>query len=783
MTFDLSSLNPEQREAAMWPGGPLLVLAGAGSGKTRVIAARIAWLARAAGVPSSAILAVTFTNKAAREMQERVGRMLPGARAAARPTVCTFHSFAVRLLRAHIDRLGYRREFVIFDAQDQLSIVRTIMEDGDYDPGLLPPKRAVPALSQAKSRGLTPELLQERTGSVLDRMLGRLMGEYQQALQRMNGLDFEDLLILALRLAREFPEEAQGEFRRYSHVLVDEYQDTNRAQYELLRLVVSGHGNLCVVGDDDQSIYRWRGAEPGNILDFERDFPGAHVVRLERNYRSTDTILAAANQVIARNVRRRPKELRGTQGAGRPIEWLAGEDERDELDQVATHLNLMRQREGATLADFAILYRSNHQSRAVEEALREHGVPYLLVGAVRFYERKEVKDALAYLRLIANPCDEVSLFRVLNFPRRGIGQASRLKLADTAAQQGRSCVEVMREADAIREFAGPVATSMQRFTALLDRYGRRFAAEPLGAVFRDLIAELDFAGAVAKEVQDAQAKMRAAALVHELAVAIDNFGRREGEATLRDYLQHVSLFTLEEDQPDMPRPMVTLMTVHSAKGLEFPYVYVVNLADDLFPHHRALAEGAEEEERRLFYVALTRARKHLTLSMARQRRRFGEVIVQQPSRFVLEIAANLFDGRAPHAGAAASPQHQEQRVRHARSRFFEELRQRSAPPAHGAPVLRDGRPTVLPVSRDQSSQAPEPAIPGAGEASSSSVSSSTGGEEIPRDGPPQASPAVTPAGSVAPPEGKREPQPNGMKACDCAASASAAPVSRDGAAD
>ncbi|MFI5401235.1 MAG: ATP-dependent helicase [SAR324 cluster bacterium] len=689
MTFDLSSLNPEQREAATWPGGPLLVLAGAGSGKTRVIASRIAWLARAAGVPSSAILAVTFTNKAAREMQERVGRLLPEARAASRPTVCTFHSFAVRLLRAHIDRLGYRREFVIFDAQDQLSIVRTIMEEGDYDPVLLPPKRAVPALSQAKSRGLTPELLQERTGSSLDKLLGRLMGEYQHTLKRMNAVDFEDLLILALRVAREFPEEAHAVFRRYSHVLVDEYQDTNRAQYDLLRFLVSGHGNLSVVGDDDQSIYRWRGAEPGNILDFERDFPGAHVVRLERNYRSTDTILAAANQVIVRNVQRRPKELRGTQGAGRPIEWLLGEDERDELDQVATHLNLMRQREGGTLADFAILYRSNHQSRAVEEALREHGVPYLLVGAVRFYERKEVKDALAYLRLIANPSDEVSLFRVLNFPRRGIGQASRLKLAEHAALQGRSCVEVMREAGAVHEFAGPVATSMQRFTGLLDRYAQRFAAEPLGAVFRDLIVELDFAAAVAKEVQDAQAKERASALVLELALAIDHFGRRNGDATLRDYLEHVALFTLEEDRPDTRQPMVTLMTVHSAKGLEFPYVYIVNLADDLFPHHRALAEGAEEEERRLFYVAVTRARKHLALSMARQRKRFGEVIVQQPSRFVLEIAANLFDGHAPHAGTAASPQQHAERARQARSRFFEELRQRSTPPPDGLPVPRD----------------------------------------------------------------------------------------------
>ena len=681
--FDLSTLNPEQREAVMHAGGPLLVLAGAGSGKTRVISSRIAYLVRVARIPPQAILAVTFTNKAAREMQGRVARMLPAATdsegKAVRPTVCTFHSFAVRFLRVHADKAGYRRDFVIFDAQDQLSLVRSLMEEGDYDTVLLPPKNAVPALSHAKSRGLSPELLLERTQSAADMLLGRLMREYQEALKRMNAMDFEDLLILALRIAREHPDAAQAYFARYEQVLVDEYQDTNRAQYDLLRLVVSRHGNLCVVGDDDQSIYRWRGAEPGNILDFERDFPGAQVVRLERNYRSTDTILAAANQVIGHNVLRKGKKLRGTLGAGNPLQWIVGEDEHDELERVVTHLKLARVRAGGSLDDFAILYRSNHQSRALEETLREHGVPYHLVGAVRFYERKEVKDALAYLRLIQNPLDEVSLFRILNFPRRGIGQASQIKLSEIAAQQGRGSVAVLRDADQWRDFAGPVAVSMVRFADLLDRYGRRFGAEPLGAVFRELMAELGFAEAVAKEVQDAKAKERAVALVLELALAVDQFARANGGATLRDYLEHVALFTHSDDEDERHQPQVTLMTVHSAKGLEFPAVYVVNLADDIFPHHRALAEGAEEEERRLFYVAVTRARRQLVLSMARQRRRFGEVIPQRPSRFVLEIAADLFDGNAPHAGAAPTPVQKEDRVKQARGRFFDEMRKRPGP--------------------------------------------------------------------------------------------------------
>ena len=711
--YDLSTLNPEQREAVTYAGGPLLVLAGAGSGKTRVIASRIAYLARVARVPPDAILAVTFTNKAAREMRQRVTRMLPASTDAEgnalRPTVCTFHAFAVRLLRAHIDKLGYRRDFVIFDTQDQVSLLRTLMEEGDYDTVLLPPKNAVPALSHAKSLGLTPELLLERTGSAADVLLGRLMREYQAALKRMNAVDFEDLLLLALRFAREFPEPSQAYFRRYGHVLVDEYQDTNRAQYDLLRLVVSSHQNLCVVGDDDQSIYRWRGAEPGNILDFERDYPGAVVVRLERNYRSTDAILEAANEVIRRNTQRKEKRLRGTLGPGQLLQWIVGEDERDELENVVTHLELSRLRGGASLDDFAILYRSNHQSRALEETLREHGIPYVLVGAVRFYERKEVKDALAYLRLMSNPSDEVSLYRVLNFPRRGIGQASQIRLAGHAAREGNGCVAVLREAERHADLAGQVAVSMQRFAELLDRYAARFAAEPLGTVFRDLLAELDFAAAVAKEVQDAKAKERAIALVHELALAVDQFARDHEGATLSDYLEHVALFTLADDQEDRRKPMVTLMTVHSAKGLEFPAVYVVNLADDVFPHHRALAEGGEEEERRLFYVAVTRAQRQLVLSMARQRVRFGQAVAQQPSRFVLEIPAHLFDGHAPSAGQAPSPAQREDRTRQARSRFFELMR-KQAPPAAGEPAAETAAAPAVPPGPPQEGGAGPPEL-------------------------------------------------------------------------
>jgi superfamily I DNA/RNA helicase len=668
VSSERDALNPEQRAAVAHTEGALLVLAGAGSGKTRVIAARIAHLVGARRVPPGAILAVTFTNKAAREMLGRVGPLMPGAE---RPTVCTFHSFGVRLLRAHIALLGYRPGFAIFDTQDQLSVVRTILEEGAHDT-VLKPQDVLFAIGQAKGRGVPATELLAHTGAPSDVLVGTVMQAYDGALKRMNAVDFEDILQLALRICREHPEPAQQFFSHYRYVLVDEYQDTNRTQYELLRHIVRAHGNLCVVGDDDQSIYGWRGAAPGNILEFEQGFPEARVVRLEQNYRSTDAILEAANQVIRHNARRREKRLRGTQGPGRALEWLLGEDERDETEKVVIHLKQARLREGAAWSDFAVLYRSNHQSRAIEELLREESIPYQLVGGVRFYERKEVKDALAYLRLIHNPHDEVSLFRVLNYPRRGIGQASQLKLAEYAAHQQRPCFELLQEAGHYADFQGAIGIAMERFSALIGRYGARLAAEPLGATFRELLAELSFHRTVEKEHDDAKGRERAVQLVLELELAVDQYARNHEGATLKDYLEHVALFTFAEDN-EQRTPQVTLMTVHSAKGLEFPSVYVVNLADDVFPNRRALAEGAVEEERRLFYVAVTRARRQLVLSSAKARKRFGQIIKQQPSRFALEIESRMFAGDAPQGEGQPAPQQKAVRVEAARSRFLQQL--------------------------------------------------------------------------------------------------------------
>ncbi|HEX7927100.1 MAG TPA: 3'-5' exonuclease, partial [bacterium] len=538
---------------------------------------------------------------------------------------------------------------------------------------MLKPQEVLFAISQAKGKGIPATELMAHTGAPSDVLVGTVMQAYTHALKRMNAVDFEDILILSQRLCREFPEQSQRFFAQYRYVLVDEYQDTNLVQYDLLRHIVRGHGNLCVVGDDDQSIYGWRGAAPGNIADFEQSFPDARVVRLEQNYRSTDTILEAANQVIRHNAKRREKRLRGNQGPGKPLEWLLGEDERDELEKVVTHLKLSKLQNTVAWNDVAILYRSNHQSRLVEELLREEGIPYQLVGGTRFYERKEVKDALAYLRLVHNPHDEVSLFRVLNYPRRGIGQQSQLKLTEYAEHQHRPPFDVLKDGTQFADFHGGIGTAMERFSEMIGRYGQRFAAEPLGPTFRELLQEVAFHRAVEKEHDDTKGKERAVALVLELELAVDQFARNREGATLKDYLEHVALFTFAEDDDSNQRQQVTLMTVHSAKGLEFPSVYLVNLAEDVFPNKRALAEGQVEEERRLFYVAVTRARKQLVLSCAKARKRFGQVIRQQPSRFALEIESRLFAGDCPVGEGTAPPEQKVERVETAKSRFLAQL--------------------------------------------------------------------------------------------------------------
>ncbi|MDH4121834.1 MAG: UvrD-helicase domain-containing protein [Deltaproteobacteria bacterium] len=675
MQLDLSNLNPEQHSAVTTTEGPVLVLAGAGSGKTRVITTRAAYIIAAGLAKADQVLALTFTNKAAGEMAQRAAAL---TQAKTRPLTATFHAFGVRMLRAHIQKLGFHPDFVIYDEHDQQAVVKDLADHHPLDP-FFTPQTAHYAIQSAKSRGLKPEDLL-RNESPADRTLGEIYRRYQETLKGMNAVDFEDILWLPLELAERFPEETKLYFARWRYVMVDEYQDTNTVQYKLLGHLAAGHRNLCVVGDDDQSIYGWRGARPENMAQFLTDRPEAKVIRLERNYRSTETILTAANQVIAHNPGRQPKTLRGLGKQGDPLVWIEGEEERDELEQVAAHLRITRMKTGAPLNDFGLLFRSNHQSRLLEEVLREEGIPYRLVGVTSFYERKEVKDALAYLRLLHNPADEVSLFRVINFPRRNIGKTSQVKLMEYARHQRRPVMDILRVADQYPEFTGPQAQSMVHLAQLLDRFRLRFQSEPLGEVFRAFLADLKFHAAVELEKKEPKARAQALGLVAELESATDHFARNNPQAALRDYLERIALYT-RADQGEDPRDQVTLLTVHSAKGLEFPFVYLVGMADDQFPHKRALEENGVEEERRLAYVAFTRAMKQLVFSMAKVRRRYGETVRQQPSRFLLDIPAHLFQGAAPHGEGAAqlSKEQLETRKQEAKSRFFEQMRRLQPP--------------------------------------------------------------------------------------------------------
>ncbi|MDH4224263.1 MAG: UvrD-helicase domain-containing protein [Deltaproteobacteria bacterium] len=679
MAISLEDLNPEQHQAVTTAEGPLLVLSGAGSGKTRVITTRIAWLMQHRSVPPASILALTFTNKAAKEMAERVAALTKGGKTAGggKPLISTFHAFGVRFLRQKIHLLDYGGDFSIYDEQDQISVVRDIMDHMEETP-LYTPATAHFALQQAKGQGITPQELSRQNDSPAAALLGTLYARYQKTLKGMNALDFEDILILSMALAQTHRVEAQRFFSQFQYVMVDEYQDTNIIQYRLLKEITAAHHNLCVVGDDDQSIYGWRGAHPQNIPDFLADHPQVRVVRLERNYRSTGTILEAANQVISNNPSRQPKTLKGTKGQGPLLTWLEGEDEKDEMEKMVTHLRVTKMRTGSSFSDFAVLFRSNFQSRMVEETLRLEGIPYLLLGGTGFYDRKEIKDAIAYLRVIQNPGDEVSLFRVINFPRRNVGKTTQMKVMEYARHQNRPVMDILREAESYSEFSGPTAQSMAHFSSLMDRYRIRFMRENLGDVFREFLGEIGFHEAVAKERKDAKGREAAQGLVAELEQATDHFTAKNPDARLKDYLERVSMFTMVEDSPD-PRAQVTLLTVHSAKGLEFPYVYLVGMADDVFPHKRSLQENGLDEERRLAYVAITRAKEQLVFSMAKRRKRFSEVLVQSPSRFLLEIQPELFGGVPPHGAEGEMLKAKKaERAGEARKRFFDQMKKMKA---------------------------------------------------------------------------------------------------------
>ncbi len=670
-------LNPEQRLAVEHVEGPLLVLAGAGSGKTRVLTVRVARLIQQHGVPPDRILAVTFTNKAAGELKDRIRRLLGHDPIGA--WVGTFHSLGARILRRHAQSLGFESSFTIFDAEESLREVKRVMGAQGLDTKRWSPKAVRATLSDAKNQLVTPGEFTAEHGDGFDLFLktvARVYPEYHRSLKSQNALDFDDLLVKPLDLFDTRPETLEAYQRRFAFILVDEYQDTNHAQFRFLESLARPHENLMVVGDDDQSIYGWRGADIRNILGFERRYSGTRVVRLERNYRSTQTILDAANAVIRRNLERKEKTLRTEREPGTPIALLQTADETDEAGWIADEIERLHV-EGAVggYREAAVLYRTNAQSRAVEDALRRRGIPYQIVGGVRFYERREIQDVLAYLRLLSNPMDRAALERVINFPRRGIGSSTREKLRSWAHLEGVSLLEATGRAGEIPGLTTGGRRGLERFRALIQDFSERAERLAAGPLIEELVSELELLPRLIDEGPDGEDR---ADNVKELIAGAMEFEANlseewEGEDTDRFteldlFLQQVALVT-DLDRHDPESDAVTLMTLHNAKGLEFPAVFISGLEDGLFPLSRAYDEPAQlEEERRLFYVGITRAENLLYLTWAKGRRRAGEFMICRLSPFVEDIPAELM-----RASRSARLERESEAFR---SQGFERTRQR-----------------------------------------------------------------------------------------------------------
>jgi DNA helicase-2/ATP-dependent DNA helicase PcrA len=664
----LQGLNPEQRRAVETTEGPLLILAGAGSGKTRTLTHRIAYLMKGLGVAPDRILAFTFTNKAAQEMRERVAALV-GADARSM-WIGTFHATAVRMLREGMPLLGRDPRFLVYDADDSRAVMRDVVRELNWDERQWTPQALLAQVSRAKNQCQGPEAVDD--GSFLGRRVAEAYRRYQAKLEQVNAVDFDDLILLAVRLLETVPEGRERFGSRFQYVLVDEYQDTNHAQYRLIRALAATHRNLCVVGDDDQSIYGWRGADVRNILEFQQDFPDAVVIRLEENYRSTACILGAANSVVRNNRSRLGKELWTRRPHGAKVKVLEAADEEAEAWFVAQAIHDLV-RTGRKPGDIAVLYRTNAQSRALELALSRTGIPYRLVGGARFYERKEVKDLIAYLRVTYNPDDDMSLARIVNVPRRGIGEVALARLRAYAADAGISLTAALAEAHRVPGLAPPAARAAQQLAELMDGWRRR-QGTPLADLVLQVAEESGLAPALrAERTQDAEDRLNN---LGELASEAKRFQDQQGSDDLGEFLGWIALVT-DLDSAKTDGQGVWLMTLHSAKGLEFPVVFLTGLEEGVFPHLRAMEGGDDEleEERRLMYVGITRAQDLLTLTYARQRTMMGRTAMNPVSRFLSEIPEDVLEPAEPRSlrpvvpantGASASQFQTGQRVRHPR---------------------------------------------------------------------------------------------------------------------
>lgn len=631
----LQDLNDRQRDAVTTTEGPLLVIAGAGSGKTRVLTRRLAHILTERLAEPYQVLAVTFTNKAAGEMRGRVSELM--GLGPDQMQVSTFHSFCVRILRREAARLGYESNFTIFDQDDSLSLLKNCIKELGFAESQFPAKGQLRKISDAKNKLVGAEAFASSASGYFQTRTAELYTRYQERLRQCQAMDFDDLLFNAVQLLRS-DEEVSGRYRRrFKYLMVDEYQDTNHIQYLLLKSLLGDHNNLCVVGDEDQSIYGWRGADIRNILEFEKDFPGARVVKLEQNYRSTQIILDAASAVIGNNSMRKGKKLWTAIEGGDKIDLLRVDTAEDEA--VAVVDRIAARSAGHDLKETVVLYRTNAQSRPFEEQLRRRNLPYQIVGGVSFYQRKEIKDLVAYLKLIANTSDDISFQRIINYPKRGIGKITLEQLADLARRNGQPQYEVALAIDEGSDL-GSRAGRVRQFVKLIERYRERKDTDPVDILLQDLVTELN----LIKELL-AEDEVIGQTRVENIEAFIEGaaeFAGANGESTLDNYLAEISLYT-DLDAYREVEDKVTLMTIHSAKGLEYKSVFLVGLEEGLFPLQRTVADPSElEEERRLFYVGATRAREKLSLATAASRFRFGEVM-SVPSRFIKEIPNDLLE--------------------------------------------------------------------------------------------------------------------------------------------
>ena len=650
--MELSSLNPQQRQAVKVTNGPVLILAGAGTGKTRVITSRVAYMI-AKGIQPGNILAVTFTNKAAREMQERIRELVPKAKLVnsdgntEKPTICTFHSLCVRILRRHIEKLGYKKNFVIYDETEQIGVVRRLLSHIS-DKSKKPDPYAILSLI-SRWRNSSGDTLKSDYPD-LAALAKRLVSDYRQTLKASNAVDFDDLILLVLQLFGEHPAALEECRDRYRYIMVDEYQDTNGSQFDLVHSLAKKHRNFCVVGDDDQSIYGWRGAEVANLLEIEKYFPEVTVVKLEQNYRSTNSILDAANAVIKNNTDRREKRLWSDKGRGEAITLWEFRDDEEEAQAIVEELNYNRRIKKVKWRDQAILFRTNQQSRPLETALRKADIRYNLVGGQSFFDRKEIRDFVSYLKLFLNPDDDTGLLRIANVPSRGLSNATMEKLLRLSQERRCSVFAVMRDREALGEFRERTVDAILDFVELInihhDRLMQPVVAHPENPLKAWCTAWLEEVGLFREirriEKNDETAENKVRNIVDLLDSLDPDFvpAGRPIDERLHRYLEHISL-DREKDDTEEARDMVTLITMHSCKGLEFPYVYIAGVEDGLIPHSRSKVEGTLDEERRLFYVAITRAQISLTMSHCEHRKKYGEQIPYHPSPFLKEIPEEL----------------------------------------------------------------------------------------------------------------------------------------------